>query len=84
MTRRIHRENPHIGVLVLTMFDDDLVFAAMGAGARGYLLKDARLDHVFRAVAAVGRGETIFSRAITQRQLSYFAANRPSHSTLRS
>src|SRR5438067_8607234 len=56
-TRRIVRENPRIGVLVLTMFDDDSVFAAMRAGARGYLLKDARLEDVVRAIDAVARGE---------------------------
>ena len=76
-TRRIVRQSPHIGVLVLTMFDDDSVFAAMQAGARGYLLKDARLEDVVRAIDAVGRGEAIFSPSIAQRLLSYFATNRP-------
>ena len=76
-TRRILRERPNIGVLVLTMFDDDSVFAAMQAGARGYLLKDARLEDVVRAIDAVGRGEAIFSPSIAQRLLSYFATNRP-------
>ena len=76
-TRRIVRENPRIGVLVLTMFDDDSVFAAMRAGARGYLLKDARLEDVVRAIDAVGRGEAIFSPSIAERLLAYFARNRP-------
>ena len=76
-TRRIVRENPRIGVLVLTMFDDDSVFAAMRAGARGYLLKDARLEDVVRAIEAVGRGEAIFSPSIAGRLLAYFANNRP-------
>ena len=75
-TRRIVRESPRIGVLVLTMFDDDSVFAAMRAGARGYLLKDARLEDVVRAIDAVGRGEAIFSPSIAQRLLSYFASSR--------
>jgi DNA-binding NarL/FixJ family response regulator len=75
-THRILRENPRIGVLVLTMFDDDSVFAAMRAGARGYLLKDARLEDVVRAINAVGRGEAIFSPSIAQRLLSYFASSR--------
>jgi len=75
-TRRIVRENPRIGVLVLTMFDDDSVFAAMRAGARGYLLKDARLEDLVRAIDAVGRGEAIFSPSIAQRLLSYFASSR--------
>ena len=76
-TRRIVRENPRIGVLVLTMFDDDSVFAAMRAGARGYLLKDARLEDVVRAIDAVGRGEAIFSPSVAGRLLAYFASNRP-------
>jgi len=76
-TRRIVRENPRIGVLVLTMFDDDSVFAAMRAGARGYLLKDARLEDVVRAIDAVGRGEAIFSPSIAGRLMAYFANNRP-------
>src|SRR5437588_7862821 len=76
-TRRIVRESPRIGVLVLTMFDDDSVFAAMRAGARGYLLKDARLEDEVRAIDAVGRGEAIFSPSIAGRLLAYFANNRP-------
>src|SRR5512141_2412031 len=74
-TRRIHETNPKIGVLVLTMFDDDdSVFAAMRAGARGYLLKDADKDEVVRAIVAVERGEAIFSPAIAQRMIQYFSA----------
>ena len=76
-TRRIVRESSRIGVLVLTMFDDDSVFAAMRAGARGYLLKDARLEDVVRAIDAVGRGEAIFSPSIAGRLLAYFANNLP-------
>ena len=76
-TRRIVRESARIGVLVLTMFDDDSVFAAIRAGARGYLLKDARLDDVVRAIDAVGRGEAIFSPSIAERLLAYFVRNRP-------
>jgi DNA-binding NarL/FixJ family response regulator len=75
-TRRIHETNPGIGVLVLTMFDDDdSVFAAMRAGARGYLLKDADKDDVARAIVAVERGEAIFSPAIAQRMIQYFSAS---------
>lgn len=74
-TRRIHQGQPDIGVLVLTMFDDDdSVFAAMRAGARGYLLKDADKDDVVRAIVAVERGEAIFSPAIAQRMVQYFSA----------
>ena len=79
-TRHIHETNPNIGVLVLTMFDDDdSVFAAMRAGARGYLLKDADKDEVVRAIVAVERGEAIFSPAIAQRMIKYFSAGPSSH-----
>lgn len=74
-TRRIHEAHPGMGVLVITMFDDDdSVFAAMRAGARGYLLKDADKEEVVRAIIAVERGEAIFSPAIAKRMMQYFAA----------
>lgn len=74
-TRKINETQPNIGVLVITMFDDDdSVFAAMRAGARGYLLKDADKDEVVRAIIAVERGEAIFSPTIAQRMMQYFAA----------
>ena len=75
-TRRVHESNPEIGVLVITMFDDDdSVFAAMRAGARGYLLKDADKDELVRAIVAVERGEAIFSRAIARRMIQYFTSS---------
>lgn len=75
-TRRIHESHPGTGVLVITMFDDDdSVFAAMRAGARGYLLKDADKDEVVRAIVAVHRGEAIFSPAIAQRMVQYFSSS---------
>jgi DNA-binding NarL/FixJ family response regulator len=54
--------------------DDDSVFAAMRAGARGYLLKDADQEELTRAIHAVNRGEAIFSPMIAQRMILYFAA----------
>lgn len=76
-TRRILQASPHIGVLVVTMFeDDDSVFAAMRAGARGYVLKGAAQDEILRAVHAVAGGEAIFSPPIAQRMIHYFAASR--------
>ncbi len=73
-TRRILRTSPHIGILVVTMYeDDDSVFAAMRAGARGYLLKGADQAEMLRAIQAVSRGEAIFSPAIAQRLMHYFA-----------
>lgn len=74
-TRRILHTSPHVGVLVVTMYDDDdSVFAAMRAGARGYVLKDADRDDMVRAIRGVSRGEAIFSPAIAQRMIAYFAA----------
>ena len=74
-TRRILNTCPNLGVLMVTMFeDDDFVFAAMRAGARGYLLKDADRDELVRAVKAVSRGEAIFSPMIARRLIHYFAA----------
>ena len=73
-TRRILDRQPHLAILVVTMFDDDdSVFAAMRAGARGYVLKDADQDELVRAITAVSRGEAIFSSAIAQRMMRYFA-----------
>ena len=68
---------PHIRVLVLTMFeDDDSVFAALQAGARGYLLKGADKGEILRAIRAVHSGEAIFGPAIAQRLMGYFASLR--------
>ncbi|MHB8508495.1 MAG: response regulator, partial [Candidatus Dormibacteria bacterium] len=76
--RLITGASPHIGVLILTMFEDDhLVFAALRAGARGYLLKDAGREEVLRAIRAVGTGEAIFSASIARRFMDYFAELRP-------
>jgi DNA-binding NarL/FixJ family response regulator len=64
-------------VLVLTMFeDDDSVFAALQAGARGYLLKGADKAEILRAIRAVYNGEAIFGPAIAQRLMGYFASLR--------
>lgn len=72
-TRRLMAADPGLGVLVVTMFDDDhSVFAAMRAGARGYLLKDADEDDVLGAIRAIARGEAIFSPGVAQRVLDFF------------
>lgn len=73
-TRRLVNDAPHLGVLVLTMFeDDDSVFAAMRAGARGYVLKGADQEDLARAVLAVGRGEAIFGPTIAVRITRFFS-----------
>ena len=72
-TRGLVQRSPHIAVLVLTMFDDDeSVFAAMRAGARGYLVKGARREDIVRAIRAVGAGEAIFGPAVARRIAEYF------------
>ncbi len=77
-TREVLRANPAVRVLVVTLFeDDDSVFLALRAGARGYVLKDADEEDMVRAIRAVGRGEAIFSPAVATRVLAYFAAPRP-------
>jgi DNA-binding NarL/FixJ family response regulator len=76
-TRRIIAEIPHVSILVLTMFDDDSVFAAMRAGARGYLLKGTEGEEMVRAISVVNSGEAIFSPSIARRLMQYFGASRP-------
>jgi DNA-binding NarL/FixJ family response regulator len=77
-TRSIAASSPHIGVLVLTMFEaDDSVLAAMRAGARGYILKGAPKAELLRAIGAAANGEAIFSPTIARRQTAFFAAGRP-------
>jgi DNA-binding NarL/FixJ family response regulator len=77
-TRRIIHTSPHIGILVVTMFeDDDSVFAAMRAGARGYLLKGADQTEMLQAIRAVAGGQAIFGPAIAQRLMHFFAAPKP-------
>ncbi|NYE09030.1 DNA-binding NarL/FixJ family response regulator [Bacillus niacini] len=72
-TKQIIQKQPETGVLVLTMYDDDnSVFAAMRAGARGYLLKEANRNEIIRAIQAVGDGEAIFSPSIARRMMYYF------------
>lgn len=77
-TRQIVQSSPHIGILMLTMLDDDdSVFEAMRAGARGYLLKGALKAEILRAIEGVSSGEAIFGPAIARRMMQYFSAPRP-------
>jgi len=78
-TRRIVGRNPHIGVIVLTMFEDDeSVFAALKAGARGYVLKDADRGMLLEAIRAVARGEALLGPSVAGRVLEQFAQVSPS------
>lgn len=76
-TREISRVAPRVAVLMLTMFEDDeSVFAAMRAGALGYMLKGADPDKMIRAIAAVAGGEAIFGAEVARRALTYLTAPR--------
>lgn len=76
---RIAVQTPGVAVLMLTMFADDAsVFAALRAGARGYVLKDSGRDDLLRAIRAVAHGEAIFSPSIATRVLEFFSRQRPS------
>ena len=69
-TRAIVERAPHVGVIVLTMFEDDeSVFAALRAGARGYVLKDADRGTLLRAIRAVASGEALLGPSIARRVL---------------
>lgn len=77
-TRQILHTSPHIGIVVLTMFqDDDSVFAVMRAGARGYVLKGADQGVLLRAVRAIANGESLFSPEIASRMIQFFAGMQP-------
>ena len=72
--REIARVAPEVAVLMLTMFDDDdSVFAAIRAGARGYVLKGAHQDEIVRAIHAAAAGEAIFGPPLARRILAFFS-----------
>lgn len=77
-TRRLLAVSPSVAVLMLTMFDEDeTVFAAMRAGARGYLLKEADDVDVLAAIRGVARGEAIFGPGVARKVLVYFSTAVP-------
>ena len=76
-TRTITADETGPAVLVLTMFDDDeSVFAAMKAGARGYLVKGASQERILDAVRSVAAGDLVFGSGVAERVLTFFAAHR--------
>jgi DNA-binding NarL/FixJ family response regulator len=81
-TRRILHTSPHIAILILTMFeDDDFVFSALRAGARGYLLKGTMKADLLRAIHSVASGEAILGAGIARRLMGYFAdVHKPANS----
>lgn len=81
-TRQIAAAAPSVGVLVLTMVeDDDSVFAALRAGAMGYVLKGADPVEVIRAIQAIAAGEVLLGASIARRMAGYFGQAGPAPST---
>ena len=77
-TRRIIEANQEIGVIILTMYeDDDSVFSAMRAGARGYVLKGAHPSEILKVLRAVADGEAYFGPEIAKRLMNFFSAPKP-------
>ena len=77
-TRQITAACPTVCVLVLTMFDEDeTVFSAMRAGARGYVLKEADDAEVLAAIRGIARGEAIFGPGVARKVLTYFSTTVP-------
>jgi DNA-binding NarL/FixJ family response regulator len=74
-TRLLHREMPHLGIVFITMFEnDEFVFQGLQAGGRGYILKDADPETMLRAIRAVDKGESLLGPRIAQRMIRQFAA----------
>ena len=77
-TRQIVQTSPHIGVVIVTMFEDnDSVFAAMRAGARGYVLKGADQAEMLRVIRAVAQGDALFGAPIAALLMNFFTTPRP-------
>ncbi|MGC5562308.1 response regulator [Streptomyces sp. FR-108] len=77
-TRRLSEEHPEVAVVVLTTFaDDDSILAALGAGARGYLTKNAGRQDIVRAIRAAAAGQSVLDREVQDRLLATARA-RPS------
>lgn len=72
-TRQIAEENPHINVLILTMFDDDKnVFNALQAGAKGYMLKGVSQEELSRTIRSVAAGNAVFGSGIAEQMRMFF------------
>ncbi|GAA4256035.1 response regulator transcription factor [Dactylosporangium darangshiense] len=77
-TRRLAAEAPEVGVVVLTMSEDDgTVFTAVRAGARGYLVKGAEQEEIVRAINTVASGGAVFGATLARRIAEFFAAGPP-------
>ena len=82
-TARIHDKHPDVAVVVLTMSEDpDSVFAALRAGARGYLLKESGADDVARTIEGVARGEAVFGPRVADQVVRFFSTAAVSQSAV--
>ena len=73
-TRELKRENPHIGVVVLTMYaEEEYIFDLVKAGATGYLLKDADSGQIVKALRAVAEGESLIHPSVASKILNEFS-----------
>ncbi|MEB8341917.1 response regulator transcription factor [Streptomyces endophyticus] len=77
-TRRLSEEHPGVAVVVLTTFaDDDSILAALSAGARGYLTKNAGRQDILRAIRAAAAGQSVLDRAVQDRLLATVRTTAP-------
>jgi len=77
-TRHILQTQPDVGIIIVTMLeDDDSLFSAMRAGARGYVLKGADKAEMLKSIRAVAGGEALFGPAIAARLLNFFQEPMP-------
>ncbi|MFE0181514.1 response regulator transcription factor [Streptomyces olivaceus] len=81
-TRRLSEEHPEVAVVVLTTFaDDESILGALGAGARGYLTKNAGRQDITRAIRAAGAGQSVLDREVQDRLLATARAKAPAAAT---
>ncbi len=76
-TRQVLNENPSIGILIVTMIEDDTVLAALRAGARGYLLKGAEGEETLNAIRTVASGGSFFSSTVADRLIGFVSSSKP-------
>jgi DNA-binding NarL/FixJ family response regulator len=78
-TRQIVNDNPDIGIIMLTMFDDDnSTFSAMRAGAKGYILKGASQAEMIRSIEGVANGQAVFGAGVAMQMVNFFANTKAS------
>jgi DNA-binding NarL/FixJ family response regulator len=75
VTRILHREMPHLGIVFVTMHEDEeYIYRCLQAGGRGYILKEAHPDSMLRAIRAVAQGESLLGPSVATKVLQQFAS----------